>query len=175
MTDESEFIAANQKMRERIVFEEYEYPEDAVPKYTLTVVSRSSVNTEEEVTDNLIASSGSELTDAYGLYVADKFVGASYEAGEIESLLETIKDEYRTGDPDEVVEFTDPISIKEGLYPKTSIVNIAALEDKLKENEEEEQTYTVQQGDAPTVIAQKFECLARVLQKTLLADFLNGK
>ena len=25
------------------------------------------------------------------------------------------------------------------------------------------------------VIAQKFECLARVLQKTLLADFLNGK
>lgn len=159
VTDESEFIAANQKMRERIVFEEYEYPEDAVPKYTLTVVSRSSVNTEEEVTDNLIASSGSELTDAYGLYVADKFVGASYEAGEIESLLETIKDEYRTGDPDEVVEFTDPISIKEGLYPKTSIVNIAALEDKLKENEEEEQTYTVQQGDAPTVIAQKFDML----------------
>ena len=43
VTDESEFIAANQKMRERIVFEEYEYPEDAVPKYTLTIVSRSSV------------------------------------------------------------------------------------------------------------------------------------
>ena len=92
MTDESEFIAANQKMRERIVFEEYEYPEDAVPKYTLTIVSRSSVNTEEELTDNLIASSGSELTEAYGLYVADKFVGASYDDEEIESLLETIKD-----------------------------------------------------------------------------------
>lgn len=89
VTDESEFIAANQKMRERIVFEEYEYPEDAVPKYTLTIVSRSSVNTEEELTDNLIASSGSELTEAYGLYVADKFVGASYDDEEIESLLET--------------------------------------------------------------------------------------
>lgn len=77
----------------------------------------------------------------------------------IESLLETIKDEYRTGDPDEVVEFTDPVTIKEGLYPKTSIVNIAALEEKLKENESEEQTYTVQEGDAPTVIAQKFDML----------------
>ena len=159
VTDESELIAANQKMRERIVFEEYEYPEDAVPKYTLTIVSRSSVNTEEELTDNLIASSGSELTEAYGLYVADKFVGASYDDEEIESLLETIKDEYRTGDPDEVVEFTDPVTIKEGLYPKTSIVNIAALEEKLKENESEEQTYTVQEGDAPTVIAQKFDML----------------
>ena len=141
------------------MFEEYEYPEDAVPKYTLTIVSRSSVNTEEELTDNLIASSGSELTEAYGLYVADKFVGASYDDEEIESLLETIKDEYRTGDPDEVVEFTNPVTIKEGLYPKTSIVNIAALEEKLKENESEEQTYTVQEGDAPTVIAQEFEML----------------
>ena len=74
------------------MFEEYEYPEDAVPKYTLTIVSRSSVNTEEELTDNLIASSGSELTEAYGLYVADKFVGASYDDEEIERLLETIKD-----------------------------------------------------------------------------------
>ena len=159
ITDESEFVAANQKMRERIVFEEYEYPEDAVPKYTLTIVSRSDLNTEEELTDNLIASSGSELTEAYGLYVADKFVGASYDDDEINSLLDSIKAEYSTGDPDEVVEFTDPVTIKAGLYPKTSIVNIAALEEKLKSNQEEETTYTVQEGDAPTVIAQKFDML----------------
>ena len=159
VTSESEFIAANQKMRERIVFEEYEYPEDAIPKYTMTIVSRSAVNTEEQITDSLIASTGSELTDAYGLYVADKFVGASYDPEEIESLLDSIKEEYSTGDPDEVIEFTDPVSIKEGLYPLTSIVNVAALEDKLKENESEEQTYTVQAGDAPTVIAQKFDML----------------
>lgn len=159
ITDESEFVAANQKMRERIVFEEYEYPEDAVPKYTLTIVSRSDLNTEEELTDNLIASSGSELTEAYGLYVADKFVGASYDDDEINSLLDSIRAEYSTGDPDEVVEFTDPVTIKAGLYPKTSIVNIAALEEKLKSNQEEETTYTVQEGDAPTVIAQKFDML----------------
>ena len=159
ITDESEFVAANQKMRERIVFEEYEYPEDAVPKYTLTIVSQSDLNTEEELTDNLIASSGSELTEAYGLYVADKFVGASYDDDEINSLLDSIKAEYSTGDPDEVVEFTDPVTIKAGLYPKTSIVNIAALEEKLKSNQDEETTYTVQEGDAPTVIAQKFDML----------------
>ena len=159
ITDESEFVAANQKMRERIVFEEYEYPEDAVPKYTLTIVSRSDLNTEEELTDNLIASSGSELTEAYGLYVADKFVGASYDDDEINSLLDSIKAEYSTGDPDEVVEFTDRGTIKAGRYHKTSIVNIAALEEKLKSNQEEETTYTVQEGDAPTVIAQKFDML----------------
>lgn len=159
VTSESEFVAANQKMRERIVFEEFEYPEDAIPKYTLQIVSKSAVNTEEEITDSLIASTGSELTDAYGLYVADKFVGASYDPGKINSLLDSIKAEYSTGDPDEVIEFTDPVSIKEGLYPKTSIVNMAALEEKLKENESEEQTYIVQAGDAPTVIAQKFDML----------------
>lgn len=91
--------------------------------------------------------------------MADKFVGASYDDDEINSLLDSIKAEYSTGDPDEVVEFTDPVTIKAGLYPKTSIVNIAALEEKLKSNQEEETTYTVQEGDAPTVIAQKFDML----------------
>lgn len=156
---ESDFDIADQKMRERIVFEEYVHPDDAIPKFTLKVVGKAELATEEELTDRMISSSGSELTEAYGLYIADKFVGASKNEASIESMLSGIKDEYRTGDPDEVVEFTKEVEIKDGLYPVTSIVNIAKLEEEVGKNESEQRVYTVQKGDAPTLIAQKYDML----------------
>lgn len=154
--NESEFNAADQRMQERIMFEDYVFPEDAIPRFTLTFVDVKNLTSEDELTNQIIMASGNELKEAVGLYIDNRFVGATTDGSSMDEMLEDIKTQYVTGDPDETVDFVQSVEHKEGLYPLTSIVDVRSLKSEVEKNESEQRVYVVQKGDAPTLIAQKF-------------------
>lgn len=153
---ESEFDRADQSMKERIMFEEYVNPEDALPRFTLTVIRAEELSTQDQLTDQIIMASGNELQDATGLYIDGRFVGATADGDSMEDMLVAIKRQYSTGDPDEIIGFIQEVEPREGLYPLSSIVDIRNLKAEVEKDQAEQRTYTVQQGDAPTLIAQKY-------------------
>ncbi len=153
---EADFDRAETEMKARIMYEEYVYPEDAIPRFSLTIINEDQLTSEDELTDQIIRASGNELTEGYGLYIDNRFIGATTEEGAIETMLASIKAEYATGDPTEEISFVTEPDIKEGLYPVSSILDVGDLEEEVQKDETEERTYTVQKGDAPTLIAQKY-------------------
>lgn len=157
IADESVFEDAEKQMLGRIVFEDYIKPEDSIPQFTIAAVREGALLSEDQLTDELIKASGNELAQATGLYVDNRFLGAVTERRQLLSLLDSIKNKYRSGDEDanEVVEFVKDVEARDGLYPVTSVVNMGVLQVEVNREEEAQRIYTTVQGDAPIIIAQK--------------------
>ena len=154
---ESDFDESEKIMQSRIVYEEYQPPLDTVPKYTLKVVDEEELSTVNEIADELIAASGNEITEASGLYVDGVFYGAVEDAAPIRALLDSMLDQYRTGSENERVDFVQDVELSKGLYLLSSLVEPEEMEAVLTSEVEGEVTYTVVEGDAPTLISQKMD------------------
>lgn len=154
---ESDFDESEKIMQSRIVYEEYQPPLDTVPKYTLKVIDEEELSTVNEIADELIAASGNEITEASGLYVDGVFYGAVEDAVPIRALLDSMLDQYRTGSENERVDFVQDVELSKGLYLLSSLVEPEEMEAVLTSEVEGEVTYTVVEGDAPTLISQKMD------------------
>lgn len=154
---ESDFDESEKIMQSRIVYEEYQPPLDTVPKYTLKVIEEEELSTVNEIADELIAASGNEITEASGLYVDGVFYGAVEDAAPIRALLDSMLDQYRTGSENERVDFVQDVELSKGLYLLSSLVEPEEMEAVLTSEVEGEVTYTVVEGDAPTLISQKMD------------------
>lgn len=156
---EEDFETAENEVMNRIIFEDYVYPEDVIPHYTLKIVNDSDIFTTDDLINNIIQVSGNELSDGYGLYIDSRFVGATDSEEKLDDLLNSFLAKYDTGNDEDVIEFVKPVEVKEGLYPVTSVVDITVMRDLVSQDETEQRTYTVQKGDAPTLIAQRYNML----------------
>ncbi len=154
---ESDFDESEKIMQSHIVYEEYQPPLDTVPKYTLKVIDEEELSTVNEIADELIAASGNEITEASGLYVDGVFYGAVEDAAPIRALLDSMLDQYRTGSENERVDFVQDVELSKGLYLLSSLVEPEEMEAVLTSEVEGEVTYTVVEGDAPTLISQKMD------------------
>jgi len=152
VNNEAEFEAAQRMMKGRIVMEDYLSPEDTIPRFTLQVVDKQMITGQDELTDKLIEASGNKLEEADGLYVDDKFLGASKDGTALLDMLVSMLDQYKL-QPDDIVRFVKPIKITKGLYPVSSIIDSSSIQQVLNSEERQQRLYTVKAGDAPSSIA----------------------
>lgn len=157
VADESVFEQAQQEVRGRILYENYEMPQDYLPKYTLSFVDETELVGTDTLTDRIILASDNELTESNGLYVDGDFIGAVPDEKSLIQMLDGILEEHRQDGAegeDEQAVFTNRIQIKEGLYPVTSVVDASIVREKVtSDSVQTEQTYTVQPDDTPLEIA----------------------
>ena len=121
------------------------------------MIDEEELSTVNEIADELIAASGNEITEASGLYVDGVFYGAVEDAAPIRALLDSMLDQYRTGSENERVDFVQDVELSKGLYLLSSLVEPEEMEAVLTSEVEGEVTYTVVEGDAPTLISQKMD------------------
>ncbi len=153
ITDERVFDDAKQMMRDRIIYEEYQQPLDAVPKFTLCVADNQQLSDSFVLADQIIQASGNEIIQADGLYIDDEFIGATTDGQSMMMLLESLKEPYMEEYPDAKVEFTSKIKVRQGLYPVSSVVELNNIEEYISSEVEGEKIYIAQAGDAPITIA----------------------
>lgn len=156
ISDESVFSEAEKQMKNRIVLEDYVKPEQTIPTFKLKVVKKQDLTSVDLLTDEIIGASGNVVESAEGLYVQGQFLGATKNSGEVLELLNSMLDAYKSEDIIKA-EFDKPIEIKNGLYPTSSIIDVAQMKQTLISEQEQERTYIVQSGDAPSVIADKVD------------------
>ena len=77
------------------------------------------------------------------------FYGAVENAAPIHALLDSMLNQYRTGDENERVDFVQDVQLSKGLYLLSSLVEPEEMEAILTSEVEGKVTYTVEEGDAP--------------------------
>lgn len=162
---ESVFDQAQSMMNDRIIYQDGEEPLTITPVYTIATVSSADEMTDADTLCNtLIQSSGSEITEASGLYIDGTFVGAVAEGTQLEEALKQKLDAYRTGAENEEVSFVKDVEVKNGLYSVASVTSYEEISSLINSNVSEERTYVVQEGDAPSSIADKVDVPLAELQ-----------
>ena len=91
----------------------------------------------------MIAASGNEITEASGLYVDGTFYGAVENAAPVRALLDSMLNQYRTGDENERVDFVQDVQLSKGLYLLSSLVEPEEMEAVLTSEVEGEVTLSL--------------------------------
>ena len=150
----------------------------SMPQYQLAMVTEDQLTDQDTLTNRIIEASGSEITQASGLYIGGSFKGASTEPEKVLDIMNDMLDQYETGNETETIHFVSKVELKDGLYPVQSLKDTAEFSNLLTGNVSGESYYTVVAGDSPSLIADKTGIPLRELNAMnpdIDEDFLPGK
>lgn len=177
--NEAVFDEATQMVRERVIDQGTETMAIDSPAFKVEEVNieDTALMDSAELADALIRLSGSDIEEAYGFYVNNRFYGAVTDKDTLLDEMDAIKETNEIGKPEETVQFVKSIRLTPALYPASSLVDAQQLVSLLHSNESESEVYTVQAGDTPSEIAEKngmrYEELLR-LNPTIEEDLKPG-
>jgi len=155
ISKEADYDEAEKALQERITYVEGNEKIVLKPKLSVTIVKDSSEIIEpEKLVDKMIVSSDEELSNAYGIYVDGKFLGAVVDRKPVMNALASILAKYQSSDV-KSISFQKTVEYKQGVYLKTSIVKAENIISVLTSNTQSEAYYTIQKGDTPLIIASK--------------------
>lgn len=154
--NESEFDAAAQTLRDRFIGDNSSHAIISNPTFILKPIeTEDDFSTTGELADKMVQASGNEINWGYGLYIDDRFYGATEERSYVPAKLDAILKSHAIGMPNEETKFVKSIKFEEGIYPSSSFVSNISIDEVLGRYETVDEIYTVQNGDTPTGIAEK--------------------
>lgn len=157
ISEESVYDEAQTILQSRLVNTEDRELLNQQPSYSLAVVSEENEIEASELCDKIIEASGSVITEATGFYIDGELIGAVEDSAQLETDLNAMLDQYRTGAEGEQVGFVQDVSLQTGLYPATSVADYSVISDLVHSEKEGLKTYTVESGDAPLSIAAAYD------------------
>lgn len=150
--DEAVYNDAVQLLRERMQNSSENYKSIMTPTYSVAAVS-ADMNMDAESLCEAILADSRNVDNAYGLYIDGNLCAAAKSYGDIQFIMETFLDKYKTGTPGESVTFIGKTEIVKGLYDADKIVSSQDFEKTISTKRTETQVYTVNQGDTAESIA----------------------
>lgn len=153
---ETDFDAATKEVQKRIAQVDGGMEMEFTPRYSLKVINNNDeyVNS-GQLADKMLSSSDAELTEAFGVYIDDEFIGAVTNKDVIAQELANMLANCDTSGTATVIKFQKQVDYVKGIYLNDSLTSEADLIKKLKSTRTEDATYTVAENDTPIVIAQK--------------------
>jgi len=129
--NESVYEDALAQMSQRIVSDGKTDQYVSVPEFTLKKVKPYEMVDSMALCNDLIETSGQEITDACGLYIDDSFAGALKNESDARGLLDGVLNSYKDGYDEEVILFNNNIQYRIGLYPVNSVRTVENIENVL--------------------------------------------
>ncbi len=123
--------------------------------YIPRIMATSDITSKHNLEDN-IRSSNTETVYAHVLSINGKALFAAYDVKDIEDAIEFVKQDYivkNDGDPNEIVEFIDKITIEKDYTTLANIRSIDSMISDLTATKEGEQVYYVGENDTLWEIA----------------------
>ena len=128
------------------------------------IVQRRTVETRQEFEEQLTGQLGL-VQYAYTLYIDGEPVVATTYEGALEELLEQLKIGYITANTVDCY-FVENVEIREEYIQSSYVMNLGYIAEILNETKSGEVSYTVQSGDAPSTVAEKFGMSLEDLKRT---------
>ena len=150
--DETVYNDAMVLLRQRMIHSSDDYKSTLAPTYTVASVD-SGMNLDAEALCEAILADSVNVDNAYGLYINGELCAAAKSYGDIQFIMESFLDKYKTGTPGESVTFLGETQIVKGLYDADKIVSSQRFEKTISTKRTETQVYTVVQGDTAESIA----------------------
>ncbi|MEG2016015.1 MAG: peptidoglycan DD-metalloendopeptidase family protein [Oscillospiraceae bacterium] len=155
ISDESVYLTAQELVKEKMQTVESDEEVFDAPEYKLALVKPNELTDAQTISDRIVENSESDITPAVGIYINGQFICAIKNEMDASQLFNSILDEYKSDDPNDVVGFIEDVKYVQGLYPdnKETIWDTQKLRDTLKGKKAEAVYYTVQTGDTISGIA----------------------
>ena len=155
IADESVFDTAATMAAERVINTDDSFQVERVPKLTLAMVRSDLLLDESAVCDRILSSASDSITEASGLYVDGRFIGAVESRAALDGLLGGILDSHRDGSGTDQAQFLQDVKVVDGLYPLTSTISADAMRTHLTAQTVVEKRYAAEPGDSYNRIAGK--------------------
>lgn len=150
--DEGVYNSAVQMLRQRVLSNSEDYKSTLTPTYSVASVNESMQMDSETLCEAILADS-QNVESAYGLYIDGELCAAAKSYGDIQFIMQTFLDQYKTGAEGETVSFLGKTEIISGLFSTDKIVSSEDFAQTISTKRTETQFYTVKDGDTAQSIA----------------------
>lgn len=157
ITAAADFETAEREVQQRISYTGSNNNIDLKAKYSLRIISESDkIVSAEQLANEMLAASDEELTEAYGIYIDGRFIGAVEDKIPIQNALADRLLNYKVDGIVKSVEYKNKIEYLKGVYLTDSVMKQAEAVSLLTSTKSKKGVYIAQEGDSAVSICQKY-------------------
>ncbi|EWM52941.1 M23 family metallopeptidase [Ruminococcus flavefaciens] len=157
ITAEADLEAAEREVRQRISYSEDKEPVDLSAKYSLRIINENDkVVSSVQLANEMLAASDEDLTEAYGIYIDGKFIGAVRDREAVQDALNDRIMNYRVDGVIKDISYKNDIEYSHGIYFADSVMETKDAIALLTSSKEKKAVYVAQKGDTAVTISQKY-------------------
>lgn len=162
--DESIFNNALVQIESRIADEEIKAHAETSASFRLVKVSSEKISDTDDINGIILNTFTPALTEANGLFIDDNFIAASADVNEINTVLDSVLDSYKT-DGAENVMFNNSVRIVQGYYSNDDVKSAEEIKTILNTPVTKQEIYITTAGETLSSIAQTSSCdAARIVE-----------
>jgi cell wall-associated NlpC family hydrolase len=102
----------------------------------MVLAKKTDLSDEDQIYNNIVMMSSSEVQSGYGLYVDNRLAGANASSTAIEAMLNDMTSKYENDPSVQSVGFVQDVSIKNGVFPGSVFKTISNLKNVVTANDE---------------------------------------
>ncbi len=154
---ESDFEEAQREVQQRISYLSDDKTLDLSANFSLKIISDNDrLLSADQLANEMLAASDEELTEAYGIYIDGRFIGAVEDKDEVEEALSERLMNYHVDGNVREVSYKNKVEYTQGIYLASSVMDQKATIDMLTSSTEKKAVYVAQSGDTKVTVAQKY-------------------
>ncbi len=124
--------------------------------YTLSVVKKSEIATEEDLYTGVYSAVTELVGNNYGLYVDGELKAACADKDVLEKILQDVKAPYESDEANSRIEFVEDVVVKKGMFSSDTVKSEEEIRAMFQSDSENPAYYVCQEGDYMSTIAKKF-------------------
>lgn len=154
---EADFKEAEREVQQRISYSDNDKPVDLSASFSLRIISDNDVvMNSDQLANEMLAASDEELTEAYGIYIDGKFVGAVKDKKPVQDALDEKLLNYSVDGIVKDISYKNKIEYSQGIYLAESVMDEKQTIDMLTSSTNKTAVYFVQSDDSAVTICQKY-------------------
>lgn len=154
---EADFEQAEREVQQRILYSENDKTVDLSANFSLKIISDGDrILSADQLANEMLEASDEELTEAFGIYIDGKFIGAVKDKDAIQDALDERLVNYHVDGIVRDVSYKNKIEYTKGIYLASSVKEQQETIDMLTSSTEKKGVYIAKSGDSIVSICQKY-------------------
>ena len=157
ITAEADFEEAEREAQQRISYGDNDNPIDLSAKYSIRIINENDkVYSASQLANEMLAASDHALSEAYGIYIDGRFVGAVKNKEAVQDALNERILNFRVDGVIKDVGYKGDVEYTKGMYLSDSVMTEKAAIELLTSSKEKKSVYIAKRGDTAVSIAEQY-------------------
>ncbi|MBR5681965.1 MAG: peptidoglycan DD-metalloendopeptidase family protein [Ruminococcus sp.] len=157
ITAEADFEEAEREAQQRISYVDSDQTIDLSAKYSLRIINENDkVYSASQLANEMLAASDHALTEAYGIYIDGKFIGAVRNKEAVQDALNERILNFRVDGVIKDVGYKGEVEYTKGMYLSDSVMTDKEAIELLTSSKEKKSVYIAKRGDTAVTIAEQY-------------------
>ena len=157
ITAEADFEEAEREAQQRISYVDSDQTIDLSAKYSLRIINENDkVCSASQLANEMLSASDHALTEAYGIYIDGRFIGAVRNKEVVQDALNERILNFRVDGVIKDVGYKGEVEYTKGMYLSDSVLTEKDAIELLTSSKEKKSVYIAKRGDTAVTIAEQY-------------------